>query len=37
MPRKYTEKKTVGFLDKKFFVSFIDEVMPDMSFFDDSL
>lgn len=35
--QEYAEKKTDMVFDQKFLASFIDEVMPDMSFFDDSL
>lgn len=35
--QKYAGEKAISFPDQKIFVNFIDEIMPDMSFFDDSL
>lgn len=35
--QKYADEKAISFPDQKIFVNFIDEIMPDMSFFDDSL
>lgn len=35
--QKYADEKAISFPDQKIFVNFIDEIMPNMSFFDDSL
>ena len=35
--QKYVDEKAISFPDQKIFINFIDEIMPNMSFFDDNL